>query len=315
MIEHAYDIELLTAPPDRGAEDHHGWCYGLPPGLTPEQWPLDPITCYPLNHGFTLLLPEDYRIHGPEIVALSFFATAIGDGTNDSVRTLPEAKEAILGEGDEISGDPDLAEFRRLVAGKHPRLHYMQDLEYNYFAVILLTQDEFDGPLCQPPILRDNRFRDRYQAPDWLEMGSGYAFFRLNGGLWDPECEKYLTRLFGEKPEKKPDWSRGLKWSRRASDPNAGKPPEEPAEGSRRVGYQSYFFWEDGIVDNDHFRIYDWAKDHKLDHIGGTMRPAQATPAFSPYYIGFEEYLGGYNFAGNGCAQLDFRDMKFDWAR
>ena len=26
----------------------------------------------------------------------------------------------------------------------------------------------------------------------------------------------------------------------------------------------------------------------------------------------FEEYLGGYKFGGN--AQLDFRDMKFDWA-
>ena len=26
-------------------------------------------------HGFTLLLPEDYRCHGPEIVAVSFFAS------------------------------------------------------------------------------------------------------------------------------------------------------------------------------------------------------------------------------------------------
>lgn len=56
-----------------------------------------------------------------------------------------------------------------------------------------------------------------------------------------------------------------------------------------------------------------WLKQLKPNHIGGTMRPAQAAPNFSPYYIEFEEYFGGYNF-GSGNAQLDFRDMKFDWA-
>jgi len=34
-----------------------------------EQWPLDPVTGFPLVHGFTLRLPEDYRPQGPEIVA------------------------------------------------------------------------------------------------------------------------------------------------------------------------------------------------------------------------------------------------------
>jgi len=43
------------------------------------------------------------------------------------------------------------------------------------------------------------------------------------------------------------------------------------------------------------------------------MRPVQNVPDFSPYYIGFEEEFGGYNFGGSN-AQLDFRDMRFDWA-
>jgi hypothetical protein len=43
------------------------------------------------------------------------------------------------------------------------------------------------------------------------------------------------------------------------------------------------------------------------------MRPCQAVPEMSPFYIEFEEYFGGYNF-GTGNAQLDFKDMKFDWA-
>lgn len=69
----AYDIEIVNDAAHAG-EANHGWCFGLPPGIRPEQWPLDPDTGYPLMHGFTLLLPEDYRVHGPEIVALSFFS-------------------------------------------------------------------------------------------------------------------------------------------------------------------------------------------------------------------------------------------------
>ena len=39
----------------------------------------------------------------------------------------------------------------------------------------------------------------------------------------------------------------------------------------------------------------------------------QATPHFSPFYVEFEEYLGGYNFGGGNC-QLDFLEMQLDWA-
>ena len=63
----------------------------------------------------------------------------------------------------------------------------------------------------------------------------------------------------------------------------------------------------------DNFRLHEWSKDHARNHIGGTMRPCQAVPEMSPFYIEFEEYFGGYNFGG-GNAQLDFKDMKFDWA-
>ncbi|MET0173340.1 MAG: hypothetical protein ABW206_13155, partial [Agrobacterium vaccinii] len=169
--------------------------FGLPPGITREQWPLDPNNGYPLMHGFTLLLPENYRVHGPENVALSFFATA---------------------------------------------------------------PDHCDG-----------------------------AFFEVEGARSEVEARE--------------DWT------------------------GDSEGYQSYFYWaEDPTAIStdteegrqriqDAFRIRDWAKDHKDAHIGGTMRPVQNIPAFSPYYVEFDEYFGGYNFGG-GNAQLDFRDMKFDWA-
>src|SRR6185295_3220057 len=70
----AYDLQMLDRPADRARD--HGWVFGLPPGISSEQWPLDPVTGFPLMHGFTLKLPDDYRVHGEDIVAVSFFATA-----------------------------------------------------------------------------------------------------------------------------------------------------------------------------------------------------------------------------------------------
>ena len=64
---------------------------------------------------------------------------------------------------------------------------------------------------------------------------------------------------------------------------------------------------------NQKINLHEWGKDHAHNHLGGTMRPCQAVPEMSPFYIEFEEYFGGYNF-GTGNAQLDFKDMKFDWA-
>ena len=61
----AYDIEIVNDAAHAG-EANHGWCFGLPPGIRPEQWPLDPDTGYPLMHGFTLLLPEDFPLKAGE---------------------------------------------------------------------------------------------------------------------------------------------------------------------------------------------------------------------------------------------------------
>jgi hypothetical protein len=47
----AYDLEMLHREVDRKSPDNHGWVFGLPPGIAPEQWPLDPISGYPLMHG------------------------------------------------------------------------------------------------------------------------------------------------------------------------------------------------------------------------------------------------------------------------
>ncbi|MOA22162.1 hypothetical protein D3C78_1427040 [compost metagenome] len=78
--------------------------------------------------------------------------------------------------------------------------------------------------------------------------------------------------------------------------------------------YLTHYYWQDDIVDVEHHRVHGWAKDHKPHHIGGTMYPVKDIPhGFGPYYIEFGEELGGYNF-GCGIAQLDFQNMRFDWA-
>jgi len=103
----AYDLQMLDRPADRARD--HGWVYGLPPGIESEQWPLDSVTGFPLMHGFTLLLPDDYRVHAEDIVAVSFFATA------------PDHNDG---------GAPDDPEIREAVATRpaHPRLSRMTDV-------------------------------------------------------------------------------------------------------------------------------------------------------------------------------------------
>jgi hypothetical protein len=280
----AYDIEMLKHPANRA--DCHGWAFGLPPGIAPAQWPLDPNNGFPLMHGFTLLLPQDYRVHG-NIVALSFFATAPdhNDGGPFEVDGAREAVEA---------------------ASAHPRLHRMQDILGCDYAVILLTEAEFNGPLCRPPAVESSDA----PPPNWLTLGSAAAY-AAHCGADGAGASHWLFDRLGERPPSDLAFHRAIRWTARAQDRNAGVAPRE--EWAEKTGYQPYFYWLDGKIAAENWREHDWAKGHKDDHIGGTMRPVQNIPEFSPYYVEFSESFGGYNFGG-GNAQLDFRDMKFDWA-
>lgn len=310
MTIHAYDIEMLHRPADRLAADNQGWCFGLPPGIGQEQWPLDPNTGYPLMHGFTLLLPDDYRVHGPEHVALSFFALAIDhfEESNDALQAFFKTP------GEQAPEDSELLPFWQAKQSEHPRLYRMEDILGGAYAVILLTQAEFDGPLCEPPRFHGNRLLSALPVPRWLEIGAAGAFCG-NGDHPDfsaPIETSYILKQLGEVPANELTFNRALRWSARSSDPNAGKSPRE-GRAAQETGYTSFFYWQEGEIKTENYRIHDWAQGHQRNHIGGTMRPIQGVPEFSPCYIGFEEELGGYNFGG-GNAQLDILEMKFDWA-
>ena len=103
-----------------------------------------------------------------------------------------------------------------------------------------------------------------------------------------------------------------LHWTPRACDPNAGRTPTDPYEHAP-TDYEQPFYFEIDDTGQEVAKDHRWVEGHAANHIGGTMKPVQSVPAFSPFYVEFEEEMGGYNFGG-GNAQLDIRDMKFGWA-
>jgi hypothetical protein len=305
----AYNLALLHED-GRAGQDSHGWCFGLPPGITPGQWPLDPQTGYPLVHGFTLRLPADYRCHGPDIAGLSLFAFCWehSDGGTSPDEAIQSAMTETVAPADER-----YLPFWRAAQESHPRLYRMSDILGDSFAVILSSEAELGERLCPPPDITAARKLSRHRAPRWLAIGSGRAYLDDQIGTTSESQRQSILKLFGSIPEARLDWSRAVRWTPRAGDPNAGKAPEDRFAVDKTSGYQQPDYYEGGVIKGENYRKHSWSADHALDHIGGTMRPVQATPRFSPFYVEFEEYLGGYNFGGGNC-QLDFLNMQLDWA-
>lgn len=269
----AYDIDIL--PPGAAAgKPCHGWCLGLPPGIFPMQWPLDPRTGHPMRHAFTLLLPPSHRVKGPDLVAISLFSTDHTDtAAPENVLVLAALDSA------EPPGDARLLPVGQHQRGRHPHEYRMTGILDEPYAVLWLTQAEFDGGPCRPPRHPRNNALDHVASPNWVRDGAGVR--------------------------------RALRWTLRADDPNAGIALPDGDDQTTADGYQCY--WTANATDE--FCILEWAQAHKPNHIGGTMRPDQAhpSPAFSPYYIEFEEEMGGFDFGG-GCAQLDLDQMRLEWA-
>src|SRR5262245_8717771 len=303
----AYDIEILQRMARQPGLGEQGWTFGLPPGILPQHWPLDTSNGYPLMHGFTIRLPEDYRVHGPHITGLSFFAVA-PDHNDGGAVTSPDIRKVLADVNGGAPTDPYPRSFWQAERLRHPRLHRMTDMLGCSYALILLTQEEFDGPYCEPPPPLQGNPDESIRPPAWLTKGSAASYWEQT---YSPSLglavEKYAVyRMFGELPERGLWFNRALSWLPRPHDPNAGRTPREE-------GYEPDYYWVDDNIKPENYRLHDWAKDYKVNHIGGTMRPMQGIPmGFSPFYIEFGEEMGGYNFGG-GIAQLDIFGMKFNW--
>jgi hypothetical protein len=210
----AYNLELLHQEGGPG-EQSHGWCFGQPPGILPEQWPLDPLTGYPLVHGFTLRLPRDYRCHGADIVGLSVFAC--WSGHSDGGTTPDEEIRSVMA-GSSAPADSRYLPFWTSVQNSHPRLSRVTDVLDDNYAVILLNEGELNGPYCQPPDTSAARALSCHKPPEWLETGNGRPFFGSQADLSDAQSH-YLFKVLSGVPDARLDWSRGLRWSPRVTDP------------------------------------------------------------------------------------------------
>lgn len=300
----AYDLELLKTAPARAADSDHGWCYGLPPGISESQWPLSPYDGYPMQPCFTLKLPEQYRTKGAEFVALTMFA----DQQHDEPREVETIAEYLASESSERPADSNLLPFWLYKQNRHPMEFRMKDIIDHNFAAIWLTAAEFAGPLCQPPHLAGNALLQENPPPPWLEKGSARAAFDLQIGSYDNVDEianKYWYRLFGRVPEIG-HHAYGVAIAVRDGDPNVGRPPRDKLLHKDELGSYVAPYSKDA-------ERFELEKLSGRNHLGGTMFPCQWTPKYSATYLEIEEHFGGFNFGG-GNAQLDLETMEFDWA-
>lgn len=294
----AFDLTL-----DPGADPAHpavaGWCFGLPPGITPIQWPLDPESGYPLQHGFTLRLPDTFKVHGPDIVAISFFGTA-ADHNDGGPLCTDGLREIILSPATSPPQDPHLRAFWDHAQNAHPLLHRMEDVLGCHFAVIPLTATEFAGPACAVPSIATNPLLENTAEPKWMTIGGAASILGLDREGLDLEklSKGFLYRSIGGMPAKRADYRVPIVLRSRQDDPNSGK----------SIGDSDYTKPYD-----ENYQSHDWTKNLSPCHLGGTMFPLQAVPQMGAHYIEFEEYFGNFNF-GSGNAQLDLKTFAFDWA-
>jgi len=155
----AWDMTPAPQADIRGP-DSSGWLFGTPPGITPEQWPLDPNTGYPMQHGFTLLLPKEYRVRGETFVAISFFGVA-PEHFDGGPLVNEGAEPLVLGLEEPLGDHPPSCLIHGMARKAHPELSRFADILGGAFAIIDLTREEFEGPLCPlPDLCHDPIFED-----------------------------------------------------------------------------------------------------------------------------------------------------------
>ncbi len=273
MTMQAYDLTILPVPAARTASDCQGWCFGLPPGIAPEQWPLDPTSGYPLQHAFTLLLPEDYRCHGPDLVAVSLFTSAMDHNDGGPNTEAPEIGEAMAAA--DAPNDPDLLPFWR--RGAHGAS----------------TPAPHDGPAAHHPCgdpSHAGRVRRRAlptAGDDAQPLPRAPAAARMDGERFGRRVLNFMgdmrvvQDMFGTEPAQDLIENRALSWTPRAHDPNAGRKPydeflHEPTD------YIQPFFVRYDSNGEESYESHSWTEGHALNHIGGRCDPRNRPPTSVP---------------------------------
>lgn len=296
----AFNVQVVPGLQARDASAPDGWCFGLPRGITQAQWPLSHATGFPLQHHFTVRVPEPYRTKGPEHVALAFFSEAYREGkTSDAVTGLMD--QIFDGRGVPDRASSELQPFLDHLKARHPMEFRSKDILYQLFAAIWLTEVEFTGPVCLPPRLIRTPANAMCADPGWVTTTGLMRSFST--GPFDPANS--IHRRLGRAPLD-PYEILLLKITERINDPNVGRQSHDRFEQLTPDGYIPAY--------SEAWDKLGLTRDTADMHFGGTVFPAQAMPPLSPFFLEIEETPGDINF-GTGNGQLDLISMQIDWAQ
>ncbi len=182
----AFDIEVVEQ------DCNNGWSFGNPKGITSVQWPRAHNNGIPMSHLFTVKVPEDYRVHGQEFMAVSLFYSELDKYDAD-------IESFITGQLQEMPQDEHAAFWEALDVyrkNKHPKSYNISGDFGEEYTVVWLTQAEFEGETTKLP---ENNLA--YELPDM----------------------QYTVMVYNEKQETR----EFLQLVERENDPNAGKMPTD----------------------------------------------------------------------------------------
>ena len=299
-----FDVSIVPGLRPRATAAPDGWCCGLPRGITPIQWPLSCSSGFPLEHYFTVRVPESYRVKGQPYVALAFF------GEGEQFKPSPPISNlmGIVFDGRNLPGsvEPDLQPFLHHLLNRHPMEFRSMNILEDTFTAIWLTEEEFTGSECEPPEPIINNANSMCIKQEWQTVTTAQRLFGWDGkDEFDPD-RSYLHRLAGRPLSDKWDLLL-LRMTEHTDDPNTGRQPVD------------LFFDTDPNPDgyipkwSDEWNALNVAWPYSHLHFGGTVSPQQALPDLTPFFIEFEETMGMINFGG-GNGQLDLVMMQIDWA-
>lgn len=284
----------------------HGWCFGLPRGISSTQWPLARVNGLPLQFHFCVRVPEDYRVQGKSYVALAFFSDS--HGRSEGVQKIQSLMNSVLNGGKlPATVVKSLTPFLNYLKNRHPMEMRFRDRLKSEYAVIWLDEEEFDGPICQPPTIMEFSANSHLPLPYWL-----------NGNLASPiqeyvdrtmsESDKIFNQLKGTGPKTRFD-KFAYQICEVTDDPNVGKKPVDNI--SNKPNLDNYWIWQG---ERDEETGFDPLVTYADLHFGGTAMSIEAMPFLTPFFMEFEENNGDINLGG-GNAQLDLMTLQFSWAQ
>lgn len=283
---------------DAAAPD--GWCCGLPRGIDPIQWPLSSRTGFPLEHHFTVRVPEAYRVKGSGHIALAVFSDAA-----DESPTAPAVAELMntVFDGRMLPEQvaPDLQPFLDHLVNRHPLEFRSKDILGATFAAIWLTEVELSRAPCPPPEQVVTAANAMCSPPHWFRTSAAERFFGWDGGEAF-NADYFLHRLAGRRPTDRWDIL-ALKATERTDDPNTGRCPADWFDApDNRDGYVPKY--------SDEWNALGISVDYAGLHFGGTVNTGQAVPQITPFFVEFDEIMGQINMGGYE-GRIDLLTMQF----